>query len=403
MPTPAAQTTRRIALYYGAAFSIFGLTMPFFNVWLDSVGLSVREIAAVSITGGLLRLVCGPLLAFLADRHQAHRMMLIGAGWAAAAAWFAMTFTTSFWPILLAHLVVSGAMSGIVPLIETIAMANVRALGLDYGRMRLWGSVTFIVASIGGGWLLEWRGIGIVVFLMLGAALAGAIAGHLLPHRPTADGPQRARLDPRDALALMRSPVIVLFLAAAGAVQGAHAMLYVYGPLHWRLSGISAGWAGALWATSVIIEIGLFAFAARLVARWGATAFITAGAVASVVRWGMMALEPPLLVQFPLQALHALTYAASHLGAMHFLSRAVPDRQAGTAQALYAAVVSVTSLIATELASRAFIVSGGRAYFAMAVIALAATVCALALTRRWNGGLLAIGRVAQPQRSGDAG
>ena len=46
MPTPAAETTRRIALYYGAAFSIFGLTMPFFNVWLDSVGLSVREIAA---------------------------------------------------------------------------------------------------------------------------------------------------------------------------------------------------------------------------------------------------------------------------------------------------------------------------------------------------------------------
>ncbi len=377
--------TARIGLYFGAAFSVFGLTMPFFNVWLDSLGLSVRQIAAISILGSLVRLLAGPVLAFIADGLQMHRRLLIGLGWAAAIGWLAMTQASGFAQVIACHVAISLATSGIVPLIETVAMTAVRAKGLDYGRMRLWGSATFIVASLVGGWMIRWSDISIAVWMMLAAALAGACAGQLLPRPQPHETRIRPRLDVRDALALLRSPFVVTFLVATGAVQGAHAMLYVYGPLHWRQLGFSTEWTGLLWAVSVICEIALFWVSTRLLASSDPITFMLWGAAAAVVRWAWMAFDPPLALQIPLQALHALTYAASHLGAVHLLSRAIPERQIGTMQALYAATITVTTMLATELASRAFLVSGGRAYAIMSALALVSVFAVLRLRRDWDG------------------
>jgi MFS transporter, PPP family, 3-phenylpropionic acid transporter len=133
----------------------------------------------------------------------------------------------------------------------------------------------------------------------------------------------------------LRSPGFLLLLLAAGLAQASHAVFYTFGTLHWRALGLSTAWSGTLWAISIVAEVALFAYSAAVVRRIGPAQLIVLGAGAAVIRWFIMGLDPPLSLLLPLQILHALTFGATHIGAIHCLGRAVPETQAGTAQALY--------------------------------------------------------------------
>jgi PPP family 3-phenylpropionic acid transporter len=179
--------------------------------------------------------------------------------------------------------------------------------------------------------------------------------------------------------------VFLLLLLAGGAVQAAHAVLYTFGTLHWRTLGLSADWCGALWAISVVAEIGLFAFSGRVVAGLGAPQLIGLGAAAAVVRWTAMGFDPPLALLVPLQILHGLTFGAAHLGAIHCIARAVPEGLGGTAQALYAAVTGGLAMgSAILLAGPLYATFGGRAYWAMTVLGAISLVATVTLVRLWS-------------------
>jgi PPP family 3-phenylpropionic acid transporter len=123
-----------------------------------------------------------------------------------------------------------------------------------------------------------------------------------------------------------------------------------------------------------------------LVKTFGAVALLIAGAAASILRWVVMGFDPGLGVLIPLQILHGVTYGASHIGAIHFIGRAVPLRAAGSAQALYATVAAGLAMgFATLMAGWLYARAGGQSYFAMSGIAVLALAAALHLGRVWSG------------------
>jgi PPP family 3-phenylpropionic acid transporter len=268
-------------------------------------------------------------------------------------------------------------------------MSGVRAAGLDYGRMRLWGSLSFIAASFAGGWVLERLGSGSAIWLIVAGAALTTMAAHGL-EPPIGLGRLKAatsppRLELAGALGLLGSRTFLLFLLAAGAVQAAHAVLYTFGTLHWRALGLTTAWCGALWAISIAVEVGLFAYSRAVVARIGALELVALGSGAAVLRWLLMGLDPPLALLVPLQMLHGVTYGAAHLGAIHFMARAVPESQAGTAQALYASVTGGIGMGGAMLvAGPLYAGFGGRAYWAMALLGAVALAASLGLMRTWR-------------------
>jgi PPP family 3-phenylpropionic acid transporter len=388
LPTPLRLATR-IALLFAAAFTIAGTHLPYLPLWLDWAGLAPREIAAIVALPMVVRVIATPAIAFAADRTGDHRRYLMALAWLAIVAALALGNSSGFWPILALSLLFALATSTIMPLTETVAMGGVRAAGLDYGRMRLWGSLSFIAASFSGGWVLERLGPPAVVWLLAGGAVLTALAAHGLP-RPSGDANPATRGRPRirlaDAAALMRSRFFLAFLLAVGAVQAAHAAFYAFGTVHWAAQGISTGWAGVLWAIGVTVEIGLMAFSGAAVRRIGAAELIVIGALASVVRWLAMGFDPPLATLIGLQALHGITYGATHVGAFYLITRAVPERQTGTAQALYAAITAGIAMGgATLLSGQLYATHGGRTYWAMAAIAGVGLAASIALRRLRTG------------------
>jgi MFS transporter, PPP family, 3-phenylpropionic acid transporter len=189
-----------------------------------------------------------------------------------------------------------------------------------------------------------------------------------------------------DVAELARTAEFQLFLSAAGAVQAAHAVFYAFGVLHWQKLGIPNGAIGLLWATGVAAEIGLFAFSRSIVRKFGSVELIAAGAAAAIVRWLAMAFDPPFLILVPLQVLHALTFGATHLGAMHFIARTVGSERAGTAQALHASATNGIAMGGAMLLSGVLYARlGGQSYLAMALIAVLGLLASIGLMRRQPG------------------
>lgn len=384
----------RVALFYAALFVIYGVHLPFLPVWLDWRGLSPNEIAAITSAPFFLRLAVTPAAALIADRSGSHRRIVVAASWACIAFSCLMLLAQGFWAIFLAAVAFHIASSTIMPLTETLAVRGVRTANLDYGRMRLWGSLSFIGVGMLAGAMIDRFGPPAVVWLLILGSVATAWAAYRLP-RPAARthmlgaGGEGRDLIGADVARLVRTPLFIVFLLAAGLVQAAHATFYTFGALHWKSQGISTFWIGVLWAIGVLAEVLLFAYSKALVKRFGAVNLILSGCVAAIVRWVAMMADPPLAMLAPLQLLHALTYGATHIGAMHFLGLAVPETAAGTAQALYATMATGVLMGGVTLASGPLYAAfGGGLYILPAMLGAVSLVLCLWLKRHWQGGPL---------------
>ena len=385
----------RLSLLYAALFLVVGCYMPYLPVWLHWRDLDTDAIAVLLATPLFTRIVFTPVISFAADRVSDRRTILILLAWGSLLSFLLLWAAGGFWQMFFATVLLAINWTTIMPLVETIAVTGIRSARFDYGRVRAWGSASFIVASLGAGLVIGRFGAQSVLPLLLGAAALLVLGAHLLPRALTGRGPASTvalrGLRLKDAVALVRAPLFLLFLLAASLVQSSHALYYAFGTLNWRAQGFSGGAIGALWSLGVLAEIGLFAASGRIIALSGTARLLMLAGLAATLRWAFMALDPSLWATAVLQLLHAMSFGAAHLAAIHFLTHAVPEDRAATAQGLYAAMVAGLVLGAVTIACgplyRTF---AGEAYAAMAALALVGAASAYVLMRRWRGGLIVV-------------
>jgi PPP family 3-phenylpropionic acid transporter len=270
------------------------------------------------------------------------------------------------------------ASSALNPLIDSLALALARDGRMEYGPVRSIGSIAYMAASAGAGWLLSVTGSWVVPWLLAATYGSAAAVTPLLPEAARAPAAPRAWA----GLRLFANRPFRLIVIASALIQGAHAAYYGFAPLFWRAQGLSDSTIGLLVAEGIIAEVALFAWGRRLVERLGPAGLTACAATASLIRWSVTALAPPLAVLAAIQLLHAATFAMQHLSAMLVLSRVIPPERAATAQALhgalgYGAPTGALMLLAGALYAR----FGGPAFLAMAAVGGSALLLVRPLAR----------------------
>ena len=339
-------------------------------MWLAGRGLDAQQIALLFAAGIWAKIVATPLIGAVADRLGQRRGVMAVLAAIACLAYAVLWPEWGFWGLLWLSLAAGVAQSALMPLGDSMTLAAVRGSGLDYGRIRVWGSLSFIVAAIGSG-------------ALLGGSSSPAMPGNMVlaaccwtPPAPAATG--RVRWAALGRFAADRR--FWLFVASGAALQSSHQLYYGFGTLYWRELGFTDSVIGALWAEGVVAEIMLFWYSAPLVARLGPLGLMALGGIAGIARWSLLGIVPGLAAAAVLQLLHGLTFGASHLGAMHFMARSVPPGAAASAQSLYAAVsAGLGSGLVMLVAGALYSAYGGEAYLFMAVLSAAGLVGIAAL------------------------
>ena len=388
MPTPSAPNAPsasiacaapRISAFYASYFLVAGVALPFWPLFLQARGLSVTEIGLMLGLTLMLRAAAGPFIGRFADRCDSTRGPLVACALATLLVAAAFFWTWGFWPIFAVSTVFTLIYAGVLPLGETIALRTVSAES-GYGRVRLWGSVSYLVAAAAGGAVLEIEAVpsAELILTMVLASIAAMIGGSFA--MPDARGGSAAPAAP--ILSLLGERRFRLMVLATTAIHGAHAVFYGFSTLHWLAAGLSEWVIGLLWAGGVVAEVILFACNAPLLRRIGPVGLLGAAAAAGAVRWAVLALTTEVWVLALAQCLHALSFGAMHLGAMVFIARTVPAGSSNTAQALFAATTNGLGLGAgLLLAGLLYAAWGAGAYWVCAALSAAGFIAVLAMRR----------------------
>ncbi|UFN50395.1 MFS transporter [Roseomonas sp. OT10] len=363
-----ASPAPRYALLLSTLFGGVGITMPFLPPYLAAKGLSPEAVGLVLFLGSATRLAVAPPLGALADRMPDPRGMLslgalLGAGaallWLPAQGLAALMALQILWSLCMAPL---------GPLAEAMTLVASRAGLLDFGRVRAIGSVAFILGSIAGGLVAERAGYGAVPLLLCATMAASAAAAWLLPAAMRAGRPVRTGL-----AGLLSLPGLRRLLLVSALINGSHAALYGFSSIHWARAGHDTAAIGLLWGLSVAAEVAMFWFGRRVLLRLDPRRLFLAAAVAGVLRWSVLAATTALPALAAAQLLHALTFGAYHLAAMHLLSQMVPPNRAAAAQTLHASLGAGGALALLTLAcGPLYAAMGGGMFLVMAGLCLAA-------------------------------
>jgi PPP family 3-phenylpropionic acid transporter len=373
----------RLGAYYAALFAAIGIHLPFWPLWLADRGLSPADIGWIIAATYLSKIAVNPVVGHVVDRRGDRRRPMVTLAVLATAAWLAYALVDGFWGILAVTMVSVGLWAGIMPVGESLAMMTVVRHRLDYGRVRLWGSLAFIAAATLVGRLLVDQPPGILMWLVAGGLGLAAVACHFLPdERATTEPGKPAPLRP-----LMVSTPFLLFLTATSLNQAAHTVYYAFSTLHWKAAGIADDTIGLLWSEGVLAEIALFAFSGAVMRRFGPGSLLVIAGICGVARWLVLGTTTEVPMLAVAQVLHAATFGCAHLGAMHFIQQAVPAGLSARAQGLYSATaMGLAPGLMSPVTGRLYESLGGGAFLIMAAIATAAAAAAWALTRHWQGG-----------------
>jgi PPP family 3-phenylpropionic acid transporter len=329
---PALPAPLALSLFYMTSFAVLGAYLPYFNLYLSERGFSGAQIGVVS---ALLPL-CGTLVptagGMLADRLGRRRDLVALSSLLALLAFALLPGVRSFPGVALVIAAYATLRAPALPLVEATAMEVSEAGGPHYGRMRAWGSAAFILVSVAAGPLVQARGVGTVVALLIVLLALNLGAALLLPRDPL-----RTR---RPALAgglrgVVLRPRVLGFLAACVLMQASHAPYYVFYSIHLEEAGYRPRAIGLLWGVAVACEVIAMLRMPAILKRFGTLPVIAGCLLLASARWWICAATVEAPAMALAQSLHAASFAAFHVAAVTHTHRLFGEERRASGQAIY--------------------------------------------------------------------
>ncbi|MCP1105205.1 3-phenylpropionate MFS transporter [Serratia nevei] len=366
------QSTRWLALSYFTYFFSYGIFLPFWGVWLKGEGIAPETIGML-LGAGLVARFLGSLLIAPRVKDPSHLVSALR-----LLALLTLAFAVGFcfgngWGWLM--LVIAGFnlfFSPLVPLTDALAATWQKQIRMDYGRVRLWGSLAFVIGSALTGQLVAVWGHNAILYSLILSVLA-MLLGMLLKPSVMPQGEARTHSGAERSLwALLKEGSVWRFLLCVTLLQGAHAGYYSFGSIYWQEAGYSASTIGYLWSLGVVAEVIIFASSNVLFRRWNARNLLLLSACCGVLRWSLMAYSTELGWLLLIQILHCGTFTVCHLAAMRFIA-ARQGQEVIRLQAVYSALAMGGGIaVMTVIAGFLFEHWQGGVFWVMAAVAVPA-------------------------------
>ncbi len=319
------------AQFYFWYYAAIGAYSPYVGRWVVALGHG-GGMAGAMIGLWYASRVVGPPAWTAATSRSARPGLWLVYGCALALGCFAcFTFTTSTLPLLAVMAVFGLFYNAMLPQFEAMTLTALGPDSHDYGRIRLWGSLGFLVVAGSYGWLLDRLGDTAFPWLCLPLLVAALLAAW--PHR---DDKPPAHVDTvADAGHLWKRPGVRRFLLMAMLAQAGFGTFYVFYTLHLQAHHHDGLHVGILWAIGVLAEIVMFWFVPGVIARLGAPRLLSACLAIGAVRWAVTALgADSFALMAAAQLTHAFSFAVFQACLMRMMVVYFPGARAAAGQSL---------------------------------------------------------------------
>ncbi|MBK1673806.1 MFS transporter [Ectothiorhodospira shaposhnikovii] len=325
----------KLSSFYFFYFASIGAFMPYWGLYLNEQGFSAGQIGELMAIVLATKIIAPNVWGWVAD-HTGRRTLVIRIAAALAMLCFSgLLFYSGYWWIAVVMALFSFFWNAALPQFEATTMNHLGKSTHAYSRIRLWGSIGFVLSVGSLGAVFERVDVAVLPWIVL--ALLGFMWLSTLQVR---DGQAPVHEStPVSLWSTLSSPAVVLLLLACFMMQASHGPYYAFFTLYLELHGYTRTMAGYLWALGVLAEVGVFLMMHRWLPRFGAWPLLAVAMFVTMVRWALLPLfvdSLPIIIL--VQLMHAASYGLYHAAAISLVHQFFVGRQQGRGQALYSSL-----------------------------------------------------------------
>ena len=325
----------RLSSFYFFYFALLGCISPYWGLFLDGRGYSAQEIGELMALFGLVRIIAPNIWGALGD-YSGRRMALLRLGCAMCALIFINIFwVSSFFTMALIMVGYGFFWAAVLPQFEVVTLNYLQEKTDDYSKIRIWGSVGFVVFVLLLGAVFDFISVQYLPVFMLW------LLGLIFLSSTTIKGQELTHdhVESVGFLSLVKRPEVMGFLLAAFLMQLSHGAYYTFFSLFLEKAGYSNTLIGVLWAVGVIAEVLVFLVVHRLFKTINYKTVLVVSLLLAAIRWYFTAhFVDVLWLLILLQLTHAATFGTMHAVSMHYIHQYFQGKHQGQGQALFSSL-----------------------------------------------------------------
>lgn len=325
----------RLSRFYFIYYFFVGAFVPYWGLYLQSEKFTAADIGILMSLFQISRIFAPNFWGWLAD-HTGKR-----AQWIRLTALLGLCgFTAVFWAhgflwLFLVMAALSLFTSSTLPLAESLTLAHLATTNGHYSRIRMWGSLGFIVAAVVLGFLIDISGIASLLWFLLAVQISLFALSYTLPEAKVAAHEH----DHFSIWQVIKQPNVIALLVGCSLMVTAHGVLYNFYSIYLSEHGYSKGTIGLLWSVGVICEIGIFMLMPRIMARYSLKTILLFSLLLAVIRFALIGVSVDSLWMIIFaQTLHAATFGSFHAASVEVVTQFFKGRHQAKGQAIYNSV-----------------------------------------------------------------
>lgn len=356
------------ALFYFLYFAAFGIYTPYWTLYLQHLQFSPLQIATIYSVPSMARILFLAAHGYIADRWKSRKKFLSLSSAVQILPLILIIWLHSYPWILVLIAIYSIFNASILPFTEAIVQEEQEKGNLDYGRTRLWGTLSFILLALAYGKLLDsvgkqWILYGVIFFLVL----LGALSLTMPP------GKDKIGIPNNFLHRAFANRNIWIFLSCAFLMQVSHGTFYGFYSIHLANLGYKDSYIGLQWAIAAGSELSIFFFASWILRNLPHRFLYSVCLFAAALRWTLTGTSVSYGALSAYQCLHAFTFGAFHITSMRMIHTIFPEGSRSFGQAVYGTVstglgsmigILLSGYLWKSLGSDSFFVSAGTALVA---------------------------------------
>ncbi len=325
----------RLSSFYLFYFAALGVLAPYWSLYLKDLGFNAVAIGQLMAIPMATKLIAPYVWGWLGD-HLGRRMSIVRLGSLLTTIIFSSVFwVTGFWELGAAMVLFSFFWNAVLPQFEAVTFDYLGKDVSGYARVRVWGSIGFILSVLVLGVVVDLYGPTSILPVLLIAYAAIWLSSLMVKDK---DAKPHTVVQP-PIMEIIKLPAVIAFFVVCFLLQAGHGPYYGFFSIYMESAGYSKTAIGQFWALGVIAEVVVFIFMHRLLKLFGARQVLMASLALAVLRWILIGNFPHSLgtILFA-QILHAATFGTFHAAAIHLVHHYFTGSHQGRGQALYSSL-----------------------------------------------------------------
>lgn len=310
----------RLSAFYFFYFALLGTWLPYWSLYLKSLGYSSGEIGILSALVMVTKVLAPNLWGYLADRYDCRTRIIRLGALLAVIAFGGVYFRQDFYWLAAVVVGYSFFWNAVLSQFDVLTLSHLSGQHGRYSLIRLWGSIGFIAAVLAVGAWLDHHPIVHLLYIITALLSAIWLGSLLVAENP--EGLTWGDRSPGSLMRILKQPAVIAFFATSFLLQFSHGPYYTFFSIHLEAQGYSKSATGMLWSLGVFAEVLLFMGMHRLLERFSLRQILIASLALTALRWWLIAefVESVAILVFA-QCLHAASFGSAHAAAVETIRR----------------------------------------------------------------------------------